>query len=242
MIARTNTGGGGAFAVIDVSYPEGAVCTCTNGLRTMRAKNTSGRWMFRIPRAGEWTVTAAQGSDSKSETVEVEDSKAYLVHISFGLYYFNYGPKDGYTWAASNMPRIKAGNQLGRAPTVTAQEDGSVSIFIAGQGGSYLAASGCYLLSNVSLESISTLEIGIEKEASQPIETYLSVIPTNADAWGTDRDWGGDSLAQATLSNGTSALNVLSLNGTYHIAVGIQAGGTNSGSFILKYLKAIEQE
>ena len=82
MIGRTNVGGGAAFAVIEVSYPEGAVCTCTNGVRTMQAKDTSGRWMFQIHRAGEWTVTAEKDGDSKSGTIEVEEGKVYSLKLS----------------------------------------------------------------------------------------------------------------------------------------------------------------
>mgnify|MGYP005770888971 FL=1 len=85
MTGRTNTGGGSAFAVIDLSYPEGAACTCSNGVRTMQAKDTSGHWMFQIPRAGEWTVTAENESSSKSETVNITESRAYTVDIKFTL-------------------------------------------------------------------------------------------------------------------------------------------------------------
>ena len=236
-------GGGGktdAFAAISVTYPEGATCTCSLDSEVLKAPDTSGSALFIVPTAGEWTVTISQsGEEPVSEIVNVNESKAYTVGLDFGLYYFNYGPIDGYTWAASNMPNIIASNQLGKAPTVTTQEDGSVSLFIAGNG-DYLGTSGCYLLRNVDLNLISTLEINVEK-STNTVTTGLSVIPTYADAWGTDRDWGGDSLAYVDLNNGTSTLNVLNLNGTYNIAVAIRVGKTNSGSFIFKYLKAIEQ-
>lgn len=79
-------GSGPSYAVIDVTYPAGAVCTCTNGVRTMQAKDSSGHWMFSIPKAGEWTVVAEQGTKSKVETITVEEAKVYSVTLSFALY------------------------------------------------------------------------------------------------------------------------------------------------------------
>lgn len=105
MIGRTNAGGGSAYAVIDVSYPEGAACTCSNGVRTMQAKDTSGHWMFQIPRAGEWTVTAENESSSKSETVNVTESKAYSVDIKFTLILYDSGsehPETTGTWQVTS--------------------------------------------------------------------------------------------------------------------------------------------
>ncbi len=102
MIGRTNAGGGSAYAVIDVSYPEGAVCTCTNGTRTMQAKDSSGRWMFQIPRAGEWTVTAEKDGDSKSGTIEVEEGKVYSLKLLFAFLLFDNGAE--VPWKAYNEP------------------------------------------------------------------------------------------------------------------------------------------
>ena len=89
MKGKTNVGGGSAFAVIDVTYIAGAICTCSNGTRTMKAKDDSGHWLFVIPKAGVWTVTATYNGGSKSETVNVSESKAYMVNISeLILYYY----------------------------------------------------------------------------------------------------------------------------------------------------------
>lgn len=89
MTGRTNAGAGSAFAVIDVTYIAGAICTCSNGTRTMKAKDDSGHWLFVIPKAGVWTVTATYNGGSKSETVNVSESKAYMVNISeLILYYY----------------------------------------------------------------------------------------------------------------------------------------------------------
>ena len=59
------------YAVIGVTYPAGSTCTCTNGSKTLTAKDTSGKALFVIPYAGTWTVKAVNGSKSKSKAVSI---------------------------------------------------------------------------------------------------------------------------------------------------------------------------
>lgn len=84
-------GGGKLFAVIDVSYPAGAVCTCSNGTRTLKARGTGGHFLFNIPTAGEWTVTAVLGEDTATETINVTERTAYSVELSFVLWLYKAG-------------------------------------------------------------------------------------------------------------------------------------------------------
>ena len=69
----TRRGGSSAkvYAVIGVTYPSGATCTCTNGSKTLTAKDTTGKALFVIPYAGTWTVKAVSGSKSTSKTVSI---------------------------------------------------------------------------------------------------------------------------------------------------------------------------
>lgn len=73
-IGRTNVGGGGkAFAVISATYPAGSTCTCTNGTKTLKAKETSGSFLFLIPEAGAWTVSCTDGTDTTSKNVDITE-------------------------------------------------------------------------------------------------------------------------------------------------------------------------
>lgn len=69
----TRRGGSNAkvYAVIGVTYPTGSTCTCTDGAKTLTAKDTTGRALFVIPHAGTWTVKAVNGSKSKSKAVSI---------------------------------------------------------------------------------------------------------------------------------------------------------------------------
>lgn len=71
FITRRGGSSAKAYAVIGVTYPTGSTCTCTDGAKTLTAKDTTGRALFVIPYAGTWTVTAVSGSKSKSKAVSI---------------------------------------------------------------------------------------------------------------------------------------------------------------------------
>ena len=93
----TKSAGGVAepFAFIAVTYPEGSVCTCTDGVETLTAKNTDGTYVFCVPHEGEWTVTSTDSEDStktKSQSVEItEEGQFESVVITYNLYIITTG-------------------------------------------------------------------------------------------------------------------------------------------------------
>lgn len=94
MIGRSNTGGGSGklYAVIAVTYPEGSVCTCSNGAKTLKAKDTTGRALFVIPYAGTWTVKAVKGSDSASKTVSITaEGQVETVELAYEFVLYDNG-------------------------------------------------------------------------------------------------------------------------------------------------------
>lgn len=89
-------GGGSKLPAIYAKFPVGSVCTCTNGTRTMTAGDTSGFWLFANLEIGTWTITATDGTDSVSKTVEITaEGQSENVELSFGQYFYNKG--DEYT-------------------------------------------------------------------------------------------------------------------------------------------------
>lgn len=111
----TRRGGSSAkvYAVIGVTYPTGSTCTCTDGAKTLTAKDTTGRALFVIPYAGTWTVTAVSGSQSASKAVSITaEGQVETVTLTYGLYIFKNG--SGLTSGYS----IKS-NSMTSAPTVS---------------------------------------------------------------------------------------------------------------------------
>ena len=85
-------GAGKLFAAIGVTYPEGSTLTCTDGTKTLKAKTTTGQWVFSIPYAGTWTVTATDGTNTKSESVEIAaEGQFESVELAYRTYVFTEG-------------------------------------------------------------------------------------------------------------------------------------------------------
>lgn len=84
FITRRGSGIKEGYAMIAVTYPSGSTCTCSNGSKTLRAKDTSGEFLFIIPEAGTWTVSCMDGEKIASESVII--SMQYQVE-TINLYY-----------------------------------------------------------------------------------------------------------------------------------------------------------
>lgn len=107
------------YAIIGVTYPEGSVCTCSNGSVTLTAKDTTGKAMFVIPSAGTWTVTAVSGSDSASKAVSITaEGQVETVELSFALQIV----KDGVLVSGMNLDGLLRPAR----PGILTQKDGYV--------------------------------------------------------------------------------------------------------------------
>ena len=53
-------------ATINITYPAGSTCTCSDGTTTLSAPDTSGTWVCIVPNVGTWTVSCTDGTKSKS--------------------------------------------------------------------------------------------------------------------------------------------------------------------------------
>ena len=112
MIYVMSGGGTKLFAAIGVTYPAGSTVTCTNGTKTLEAKTTSGQWVFAVPEAGTWTVTATQGTNSKSQSVEITSEGQFEnVALSYQLHLFKAGEglASGYSIAKSGSLTVSKG-------------------------------------------------------------------------------------------------------------------------------------
>ena len=99
------------YAVIGVTYPSGATCTCTNGSKTLTAKDTTGKALFVIPSAGTWTVKAVSGSKSTSKTVSITaEGQVATVTLTYELYIFKNGSglTSGYSIKSNSNSMISA--------------------------------------------------------------------------------------------------------------------------------------
>lgn len=76
-------------ATINVTYPAGSTCTCSDGTTTLTAPNTSGSWTCIVYNAGTWTVTSTSGTETDSKAVTITtDGQSTSVELGYALFLF----------------------------------------------------------------------------------------------------------------------------------------------------------
>lgn len=76
-------------ATINITYPAGSTCTCSDGTTTLSAPDTSGTWACIVPNAGTWTVTSTSGTETDSKAVTITtDGQSTSVELSYALFLF----------------------------------------------------------------------------------------------------------------------------------------------------------
>ena len=76
-------------ATINITYPTGSTCTCSDGATTLSAPDTSGTWACIVPNAGTWTVTSTSGTETDSKAVTITtDGQSTSVELSYALFLF----------------------------------------------------------------------------------------------------------------------------------------------------------
>lgn len=79
-------------ATINITYPAGSTCTCSDGTTTLSAPDTSGTWVCTVPNAGTWTVSSTDGDKSKSADVVITtDGQTESVTLLYITHLFNNG-------------------------------------------------------------------------------------------------------------------------------------------------------
>lgn len=79
-------------ATINITYPAGSTCTCTDGTTTLTAPDTSGTWACIVPNAGTWTAAATDGVENTSESVSITtDGQIAAIELSYLLWLYKSG-------------------------------------------------------------------------------------------------------------------------------------------------------
>lgn len=76
-------------ATINITYPSGSTCTCSDGTTTLSAPDTSGTWACIVPNAGTWTATSTSETETDSKAVTITtDGQSTSVELSYALFLF----------------------------------------------------------------------------------------------------------------------------------------------------------
>lgn len=214
------------YAVIGVTYPSGSTCTCTNGSKTLTAKDTSGKALFVIPYAGTWTVKAVKGSQSASKAVSITaDGQVATVTLVYELLLYDSG---------NQYTNVTGGWELKSNGTQTYGTIGTDHVEIRP------IYPDCVLFitkNKIDLSNVKTLKgllQGIEVTSNTYTYGYFGICNTNtpfSDGWGTaSSDW----VAKTNLSLNNAytqyTLDVSSISGSYYVCVHCVAASSYKGS------------
>lgn len=92
-------------ATINITYPAGSTCTCSDGTTTLSAPDTSGTWACIVPNAGTWTATSTSGTETDSKAVTITtDGQSTSVELSYALFLFKPNAPSGIIAGEWEMP------------------------------------------------------------------------------------------------------------------------------------------
>ena len=107
-------------ATINITYPAGSTCTCSDGTTTISAPDTSGTWTCIVPNAGTWTVAATDGVENTSESVSITtDGQIVAIELSYLLWLY----KSGNTYNA-----VTGGWSVSEYPSTGGSFDGVLTL------------------------------------------------------------------------------------------------------------------
>lgn len=72
-------GGSSGIAYICVTYPEGSICTATQGSVILTAENTNGSYVFCVPSIGNWIVSSTNGAMTASDTASINATGSFSI-------------------------------------------------------------------------------------------------------------------------------------------------------------------
>lgn len=203
------SGSGAPYAVIGATYPAGSTCTCACGTRTVTLKDTSGTGLFKIPYAGTWTVTATNGTQTKSLAVSITaKGQVEKVTLSYTLYIV----QAGVIQASGLSSYIKNTNKLLKLT----QNEGSITL------ANHTSTAGLgYRLTDVAVDL--TAYDTLYCTGYQATPKLLFGLSTAIGDDSTDAAWVGGTVFNKT--SATKSYDVSAMTGAYYVGFCVPAGG-----------------
>lgn len=126
MLGKAN--GGGIVAFLNVNCPNSSTITAVNGNNRLTATGKSAS--FKLPRTGNWTVTATYNGISQSQTVSVSAGQTKTVTLLTSVYLYNAGSyasgfSSGWSYGERSTYVETTGTQYGNNPSIS---NGSVNL------------------------------------------------------------------------------------------------------------------
>lgn len=210
------SGSGGSKATgvcgIKASWPEGVSCTVSSGTKKISAGKDTTKWIFMLPFAGEWTVTA--GELAKTVTVAEGEIKEVKLREAILLYEIGDQATDlTGGWSKTGYSYNVETDYGTYAPTF---DDAGMHLK-TNAAGTYSTISGTK--NAIDLTLIETITVNVAAVSG----TLCFICNTSKAVW----DSGMKKLVKITKA-GETIVNVSSLSGVYYVA--LVMFGTDAGA------------
>lgn len=221
------------YGIIGVTYPEGSICTCTNNEKTMKATDTSGKYIFLIPKAGTWVVSCTNGEKTRNfEVVIATEGQAVNLEMAYEVYYYNKGDEcKNITGGWKSVKWHKYGSGA-----LTKNED-SIKINANGSyDGSNTNAAGVAAITanKIDVSNIDTLYLNVTSLTTSTTarDALFGLIDTNAG--GTNQYVAAEDITGK--GPGNYSLDISSFSGEYYVFVSVyHSGGNDISSFPMTF-------
>ena len=174
-------------ATINITYPAGSTCTCSDGTTTLSAPDTSGTWACIVPNAGTWTAAATDGVENTSESVSITtDGQIAAIELSYLLWLYKSG--NTYNAVTGGWSVAEHGSTGGSFDSVLTLNDDSMLLSTEVFGGSVVYAN-AFTNNSIDLTGVNTLKfkitgIGDQISATNPsgdVQNFrFSLVVANA--------------------------------------------------------------
>ena len=203
------SGGGSLTAIIAVTYPAGSVCTCSNGTKTLKARDTSGKALFNVT-VGEWTVSCTDGSSTVSKSVTITATgQVESVKLSYDLILYDSGEEYSDITGGWSGFACYSGTSKG---TFTKN---SSSIYIKSNGSKGAQSIAAAPANKIDITDISTLKVNVTSFNVQSEYRAYFLLSSSRDTSSVS-----NSVASKEIKGtGEIALDISGLSGSYYVIV-----------------------
>lgn len=192
-------------ATINITYPAGSTCTCSDGTTTLSAPDTSGTWVCTVPNAGKWTVSSTDGDKSKSADVVITtDGQTESVTLLYITHLFNNG---------DTCDAITGGWGTGAASTGSASISGQQISIVAYAEKSF----SCGPKNKIDVSEYKALSVTVDSIDNGSLSVYLYATSISNPA-----------AKVTTSTTGTVSLDISSVSGANTVMLSFysEKGGT----------------
>ena len=220
-------------ATINITYPSGSTCTCSDGTTTLSAPDTSGTWACIVPNAGTWTAAATDGVENTSESVSITtDGQTVAVELSYYTYLFK---------PNTDTTNVTGGWQLNSKGSLDSAGDQLVATFTNAynRGETFSVAT----INKIDFTEFTTLVATCKAAVggnSAPSSATFAVASTQSgfDIAGT----ASTKVASTTFSNSTTTvtIDVSRISGSYYVTFVVRLSNYQTGTITVDEVKLMK--